>query len=128
VQSARKPRCIACGNCVVACPFGVAELYEDRQLMMKCDLCYDRTSIGKKPMCATVCPSQALSFMSMLEFERTRRGSAVNAWAFGEEEVRTKVYLVVPRAEERVHVDLVQLGGKKKAAEPDDVARLLEDV
>jgi Fe-S-cluster-containing hydrogenase component 2 len=23
VQSARKPRCIACGNCVVACPFGV---------------------------------------------------------------------------------------------------------
>src|SRR5687768_7218634 len=22
VQSARKPRCIACGNCVVACPFG----------------------------------------------------------------------------------------------------------
>ena len=26
VQSARKPRCIACGNCVVACPFGVPEL------------------------------------------------------------------------------------------------------
>src|SRR5262249_1277665 len=31
VQSARKPRCIACGNCVVACPFGVPEVYEDRQ-------------------------------------------------------------------------------------------------
>ena len=56
VQSARKPRCIACGNCVVACPFGVPELYEDRKIMMKCDMCYDRSSVGKKPMCATVCP------------------------------------------------------------------------
>jgi Fe-S-cluster-containing dehydrogenase component len=62
VQSARKPRCIACGNCVVACPFGVPEVYEERKLMMKCDMCYDRTSIGKKPMCATVCPSQALFY------------------------------------------------------------------
>jgi Fe-S-cluster-containing dehydrogenase component len=62
VQSARKPRCIACGNCVLACPFGVPELYEDRKIMMKCDMCYDRSSVGKKPMCATVCPSQALFF------------------------------------------------------------------
>jgi len=37
VQSARKPRCIACGNCVVACPFGVPELYIDRAIMMKCE-------------------------------------------------------------------------------------------
>ena len=41
-RSARKPRCIACGNCVLACPFGVPEVYEDRQIMMKCDMCYDR--------------------------------------------------------------------------------------
>ena len=70
VQSARKPRCIACGNCVLACPFGVPEVYEDRQLMMKCDMCYDRSSVGKKPMCATVCPSQAL-FFGTRERDRT---------------------------------------------------------
>jgi Fe-S-cluster-containing dehydrogenase component len=62
VQSARKPRCIACGNCVMACPFGVPEVYEDRKIMMKCDMCYDRSSVGKKQMCAAVCPSQALFF------------------------------------------------------------------
>ena len=94
--------------------------------MMKCDLCYDRTSVGKKPMCATVCPSQALSFMPVVEFERTRRGSAVNEWVFGEEEVRTKVYVVVPPEVSKVHVDLVQIGRRKKA-EPDDVAALLEE-
>ena len=32
-------------------------------LMMKCDMCYDRTSVGKKPMCATVCPSGALFYL-----------------------------------------------------------------
>ena len=72
VQSARKPRCIACGNCVVACPFGVPELYEDRQIMMKCDMCYDRSSVGKKPMCATVCPSQALFFGTREQIEQLR--------------------------------------------------------
>ena len=72
VQSARKPRCIACGNCVVACPFGVPEVYEERKLMMKCDMCYDRTSVGKKPMCATVCPSQALFYGTAEEIERLR--------------------------------------------------------
>ena len=76
VQSARKPRCIACGNCVVACPFGVPELYEDRKIMMKCDMCYDRTSVGKKPMCATVCPSQALFFGTREQIEQLRPMSA----------------------------------------------------
>ena len=41
-------RCIACGNCVLACPFGVPEVYEDRQIMMKCDMCYDRSSGREK--------------------------------------------------------------------------------
>ena len=99
VQSARKPRCIACGNCVVACPFGVPEVYEDRQIMMKCDMCYDRTSVGKKPMCATVCPSQALYFGTRAEIERLRPQSApVTRFQFGAQTITTKVAMMVPRA------------------------------
>ena len=60
VLSARKPRCIACNNCVLACPFGVPKMATDFELMMKCDMCYDRTSAGKMPMCASVCPSGAV--------------------------------------------------------------------
>ncbi len=79
-------------------------------------------------MCATVCPSQALYYATVDEFERTRRGSYVNEWSFGEEEVRTKVFLVVPSREtKRMHVDLMQLEGRTKTSEPDDVAALLED-
>ena len=48
VQTARKPRCIACNNCVLACPFGVPKMTTEFMLMMKCDMCYDRTSAGKR--------------------------------------------------------------------------------
>ena len=98
VQSARKPRCIACGNCVMACPFGVPELYEDRQIMMKCDMCYDRTSVGKKPMCAAVCPSQALFFGTREQIEQMRPLSTpVNRFQFGNQVMSTRVFTMVPR-------------------------------
>ena len=98
VQSARKPRCIACGNCVVACPFGVPEVYEHRQIMMKCDMCYDRSSVGKKPMCATVCPSQALFYGTREDIERLRPMSEpVNRFRFGGQTITTEVSMMMPR-------------------------------
>lgn len=98
VQSARKPRCIACGNCVLACPFGVPELYLERQVMMKCDMCYDRTTAGKKPMCATVCPSQALFFGTREELNALRPQSrATNEFRFGMQTITTRVKVLVPR-------------------------------
>jgi Fe-S-cluster-containing dehydrogenase component len=98
VQSARKPRCIACGNCVMACPFGVPELFVERQIMMKCDMCYDRTSIGKKPMCATVCPSQALFYGTREQVHALRPQSMPsNQFRFGEQTITTRVNVMVPR-------------------------------
>jgi Fe-S-cluster-containing dehydrogenase component len=98
VQSARKPRCIACGNCVIACPFGVPEVYEDRKLMMKCDMCYDRTSVGKKPMCATVCPSQALFYGTREEIEHLRPMSTpTNQFQFGRQTITTQVFVMSPK-------------------------------
>lgn len=122
-QSSLKPRCIGCSNCVLACPFGVPK-YEARfDQMMKCDYCYDRTSTGKRPMCATVCPSQALAFTTLEEIERTRRGTAIRDWQFGDEHVRTKVYVVVPHDVPTLRTELVQLSRRKPS---DDVAVLLE--
>jgi Fe-S-cluster-containing dehydrogenase component len=98
VMTARKPRCIACSNCVLACPFGVPKMLAEFDLMMKCDMCYDRTSTGRKPMCATVCPSGALYYGSRAEIVRLRpRSQPVNQFQFGRQTVRTKVSLMVPR-------------------------------
>ncbi len=98
VQTARKPRCIACNNCVLACPFGVPKMQVEHELMMKCDMCYDRTSVGKQPMCATVCPSRALHYGTMREIEETRlRSQPFNRFQFGNQEIHTKVQMMIPR-------------------------------
>jgi Fe-S-cluster-containing dehydrogenase component len=108
VQSARKPRCIACGNCTLACPFGVPKLDVAKQLMFKCDMCYDRSSVGKKPMCATVCPSQALFFGTREEIERLRpRSTPINTFQFGRQTITTKVNMMVPRTATVQHVDVL---------------------
>lgn len=100
VQTARKPRCIACNNCVLACPFGVPKMHTKMSLMMKCDMCYDRTSVGLKPMCASVCPSQALFFGTKEEIEALRpRSKPVNTFQFGQQTIRTRVNMMVPRDE-----------------------------
>ena len=108
-QSSLKPRCIGCTNCVMACPFGVPKYYAEIDQMMKCDMCYDRTSVGKRPMCTTVCPSGALAFTTLAEIERTRQGVPINEWRFGQEAVRTKVYVMVPSHVSRVDVDLISI-------------------
>jgi Fe-S-cluster-containing dehydrogenase component len=107
VQSARKPRCIACNNCVLACPFGIPKMNSGMNLMMKCDLCYDRTSVGLKPMCASVCPSQALFYGTRAEVERLRPLSTpVNAFQFGAQRITTQVNMMVPREAPVEQVDV----------------------
>jgi Fe-S-cluster-containing dehydrogenase component len=103
VHSSLKPRCIGCSNCVIACPFGVPLYVAEIDQMMKCDMCFDRTSIGKKPMCATVCPSQALYFGPPEELERMRLETPINEFRFGYQTVRTKVRMMA--APETDHID-----------------------
>lgn len=107
VQSARKPRCIACNNCVLACPFGVPKMQGEFELMMKCDMCYDRTSVGKQPMCTTVCPSRALHYGTMQEIEETRhRSRPFNRFQFGGQEIQTKVQMMIPRDSRPEYIDV----------------------
>ncbi len=131
VQSSLKPRCIGCSNCVLACPFGVPKYFGEIDQMLKCDYCYDRTSTGKRPMCATVCPSQALAFVPLDQIEMQRRGRAICQWQFGEEKVKTKVYMIVPQEVRTVVLDKLHAEVAPRAPGPEkrdlyDVADLLE--
>jgi hypothetical protein len=64
----------------------------------------------------------------MEDIQRTRRGIPVNTWKFGEEEVKTKVFVMVPREVERVNVALVQIQSTPEPlpADPYDIALMLE--
>ena len=106
VHSANAARCIACNNCVLACPFGVPKMMEPMRLMMKCNLCYDRTSAGRRPMCATVCPSGALWYGSRERMAEMRPNSSpVNEFRFGLQKVRTRVNVMMPKGSTELVVD-----------------------
>jgi Fe-S-cluster-containing dehydrogenase component len=129
VQTARKPRCIACNNCVLACPFGVPKMKADFELMMKCDMCYDRSSVGKKPMCAAVCPSGALFYGTRAEVERLRpRERPFNRFQFGRQAITTKVNLMVPRAAPVAYVDVTAALAEEPSARTASVDLMLDMV
>lgn len=105
VQTSLKPRCIGCTNCVFACPFGVPKYDAQIDQMMKCDMCYDRTSVGLKPMCATVCPSGALFYGTPEELAEQRSGTPINEFVFGQRVIRTKVHLMMPTGSRKLRVN-----------------------
>ena len=99
-------RCIGCSNCVLACPFGVPRYVAKIDQMMKCDMCYDRTSVGKRPMCATVCPSQALAYVRPETIAKLRNEKPVNVFFFGRERVTTKVWMMAPASRDAIALDV----------------------
>jgi ferredoxin len=68
-------------------------------------MCYDRTSEGLMPMCASVCPTGAISFGKYEQIVPLRRTKPVNAHVFGNQRVETKVYLMLPTDADEVEVD-----------------------
>ena len=70
-------RCMGCRYCMVACPFSIPKYEYDSRvpLVRKCTFCAERQKDGKKPACAEVCPTGALTFgkrATLLELAKTR--------------------------------------------------------
>jgi Fe-S-cluster-containing dehydrogenase component len=58
-------RCIGCGYCVQACPYGSRFLSPLTHTAEKCTWCYHRITKGLKPACVEVCPTQTRLFGDM---------------------------------------------------------------
>jgi len=54
-------RCIGCGMCIIACPFGVISLDAEKGVQ-KCDRCIHRLNRGREPVCVLTCPTNALIY------------------------------------------------------------------
>ena len=56
-------------------------------------------------MCASVCPTGAITFGKYENIVPLRRTKPVNAHVFGNQKVETKVYLMLPTDSDQVEVD-----------------------
>jgi ferredoxin len=56
-------------------------------------------------MCASVCPTGAISFGKYEQIVPLRRTKPVNVHVFGNQHVETKVYLMLPTDADTVNVD-----------------------
>lgn len=60
----RGNKCMGCRYCMVSCPFDVPkfEYHSANPKIQKCDMCYDRIQTGGIPICAEICPADAIMY------------------------------------------------------------------
>ncbi len=73
-------RCIGCGYCIQACPYGARYLHPKTRTADKCTFCYHRLVKEMLPACVEVCPTGARLFgdlknraSRLVRFERSNR-------------------------------------------------------
>jgi DMSO reductase iron-sulfur subunit len=62
-------KCIGCRYCAWACPYDAPVFEPPRGVMTKCTFCRHRLQEGRKPACASLCPTGALDFADVAEAE-----------------------------------------------------------
>ena len=61
VKSTDTEKCIGCGMCTIACPFGAISVDPDKRVSIKCDLCRDLD----EPQCVKYCYAEALQYVAV---------------------------------------------------------------
>lgn len=78
-------RCIGCGMCVQACPFGVVSISVESKKAYKCDLCIERLAREEEPACVASCPTRSLSFGTGYVLTKNKREKVAEMMATASE-------------------------------------------
>jgi carbon-monoxide dehydrogenase iron sulfur subunit len=83
-------RCIGCKFCIVVCPFGVIGVANDSKVVVKCDLCIERTKAGQEPACVEACPTKALKLVDEKDLAASKRRLAARELALSAQPVMAR--------------------------------------
>jgi DMSO reductase iron-sulfur subunit len=67
-------KCMGCGYCAWACPYGVPQYNSQQGQMAKCNFCFDNIDAGLPPSCVAACPMRVLGFVMVDDRPRTVDG------------------------------------------------------
>ena len=75
--------CIGCKDCIEACPLGVVQFDEEKNVAQKCDLCVRRLDEGSLPACVAACPSHCIYYGDIAEVTEKIRKQRLIIWYKG---------------------------------------------
>jgi len=77
----REEKCVGCWMCVMVCPYGAISASAEKTAS-KCDQCL---SEDHDPACAKACPTKALKFVEISEFNKSVKREFLSRFLMGEE-------------------------------------------
>ena len=72
-------KCIGCGYCAWACPYGAPQYDRVAGHMTKCNFCYDNLALGLPPACVSACPMRVLDYAEVSD-EQNLASDRVALW------------------------------------------------
>ncbi len=60
-------KCMGCGYCAWACPYGAPQYNPEAGIMTKCNFCFDHLEQGLPPACVAACPLRVLNYAETTE-------------------------------------------------------------